>query len=78
MPELVLSACENFIDVAGLVASDMRNSQAGRVRNVIQLTLRAYSQSSDEGTRSRCLDLVDRLMVQHALGIEEALDSYER
>ena len=78
MPELVLSACENFIDVAGLAASDMRNSQAGRVRNVIQLTLRAYSQCSDDGTRSRCLDLVDRLMVQHALGIEEALDSYER
>ena len=76
--DVSLSACERFVDVAGSAASDIRTSYAGQANRVVQLTLRAYRQSSDDAGRARSLDVVDRLMENGAFGIEQALENYER
>ena len=78
LPEVTLSVCERFIDVAGLAAGDISTREAGDADTVIQLTLRAYQQSSDETNRARSLDLIDKLMEYGAYGISGALEELKR
>ena len=78
LPEVTLSACERFIDVAGLAAGDISTREAGDADTVIKLTLRTYQQSSDDSIRARSLGLIDRLMEDGAYGISDALEEFER
>ena len=78
LPEVTLSACERFIDVAGLAAGDISTSEAGDADTVIKLTLRTYQQSSDDSIRAKSLDLIDRLMEFGAYGIHDALEGTDR
>ena len=78
LPEVTLSACERFIDVAGLAAGDISTREAGDADTVIKLTLRTYQQSSDDSIRARSLDLIDRLMEFGAYGIYDTLEEIDR
>ena len=78
LPCIALSACERFIDVAGMAASDISTGQAGDADMVIKLTLRVYQQSSDDTVRARSLDLIDKLMEHGTYGINDALEEFER
>ena len=78
LPDVTLSACERFIDVAGMAASDISTRQAGDADVVAKLTLRTYQQSVDEAIRARSLDLIDKLMEFGAYGIHDALMEFER
>ena len=78
LPCIALSACERFIDVAGMAASDISTRQAGDADMVIKLTLRVYQQSSDDTVRARSLDLIDKLMEHGTYGINDALEEFER
>ena len=78
LPEVTLSACERFIDVAGLAAGDISTHEAGDADTVINLTLRTYQQSSDDKIRTRCLDLVDKLLQFGAYGINDAIEQVDR
>ncbi len=70
LPEVTLSACERFVDIAGLATSDDSTREAGDADTVIKLALRTYQQSSDATVRSRSLDLIDKLMEHGAYGID--------
>ena len=78
LPEVTLSACERFIDIAGLAAGDISTSEAGDANRVIKLALRTYQQSSEDKIRARSLDLIDKLMEYGAYGIDDALEDFER
>ena len=78
LPEVTLSACKRFIDVAGLAAGDISTREAGDADTVIKLTLRTYQQSSDDTIRARSLDLVDQLMEFGAYGIHDAIEEVDR
>ncbi len=78
LPEVTLSACERFIEVAGLAAGDISTREAGDADTVIKLTLRTYQQSSDHSIRARSLDLIDKLMEIGAYGIHGALEEIDR
>ena len=78
LPEVTLSACERFIEVAGLAAGDISTREAGDADTVIKLTLRTYQQSSDDSIRARSLDLIDKLMEFGAYGIHGALEEIDR
>ena len=78
LPEVTLSACERFIDIAGLAAGDISTSEAGDANTVIKLALRTYQQSSEDAIRARSLDLIDMLMEYGAYGINDALGDFER
>ena len=78
LPAITLSACERFIDVAGMAASDISTRQAADADTATKLTLRTYQQSSDDTIRARSLDLIDKLMEHGAYGINGALEEFER
>lgn len=78
LPEVTLSACEKFIDVAGLAAGNISTSEAGDADTVIKLTLRTYQQSSEDAILARSLDLIDKLFEYGAYRINEALEEFER
>ena len=78
LPEVTLSACEGFIDIAGLAAGDISTRESGDANTVIKLTLRTYQQSSDDTMRARSLDLIDKLLEHGTYGINDALEEVER
>jgi hypothetical protein len=45
---------------------------------VSELLIRVYSQSKDETLRSRCVDLVDRMIQMGTYGLDKALQQFER
>ena len=78
LPAVTLSACEMFIDLAGLAAGDISTREAGDAATVVKLTLRTYQQSSDDTIWARSLDLADRLMELSAYGIHDAIEEVDR
>ena len=78
LPEVTLSACERFVDMAGRKTSNTGTEAAWDADTVAKLTLRAYQQSSEDTIRARSLNLVDKLMENSAYGIDEALENFER
>lgn len=78
MPEVTCRFAERFVEVAGATSGDIRTSSAAHSGNVSQLLMRAYSQSGDPGTRSRVLDVIDRMSALRSYGLEAALAAFER
>ena len=78
LPEVTLSACERFVDMAGRATSDIGTETAWSADSATKLTLRIYQQSSGDTIRARCLDLVDKLMEHDADEINRALEEFER
>ena len=78
LPEVTLTACERFVDIAGLASSDIGTGTAWSADTVTKLTLRIYQQSTEDAIRSRSLNLIDKLMENSAYGINEALENFER
>ena len=78
LPDVVCIVCERFLDVGGKDAADIRTRSAYEAEKVSQLLIRVYSQSSDQITRRRCLDLLDRMMRLGTYGLDDVLASYDR
>lgn len=78
LPGVTLSACERFVDIAGLASSDIGTGTAWSADTVTKLTLRIYQQSTEDTIRARSLNLIDKLMENSAYGINEALENFER
>ena len=78
LPEVTLSVCERFVDIASSAISNTGTEEAWNSDTVTKLTLRTYQQSSDDTTRARSLNLIDRLMEYGTYGMNEALENFER
>ncbi|GAB1543373.1 hypothetical protein NUACC21_60470 [Scytonema sp. NUACC21] len=78
LPDITYLVCEKFIDSCGSSAADIRTRSAADANEVSELLIRLYSQSKDETLRSRCLDLVDRMMQMETYGLDKALQEFER
>jgi len=78
LPGVTLTACERFVDIAGLASSDIGTGTAWSADTVTKLTLRIYQQSKEDTIRARSLNLIDKLMENSAYGIDEALENFER
>ena len=66
LPEVTLTACERFVDIAGLASSDIGTGTAWSADTVTKLTLRIYQQSKEDTIRTRSLNLIDKLMENSA------------
>ncbi len=78
VPKIICDVIERFLDI---VASDRTYPQSGaglETAKLSQLLIRAYSQTGDKNLRSRCLDMIDRMIAQRLYGFNEALATYER
>ncbi|WP_375495076.1 hypothetical protein [uncultured Nostoc sp.] len=78
LPDITCLVCEKFINSFGLASADIRTHSAVDASEVSELLIRVYSQSKDETMRSRCLDLVDRMIQMGAYGLDQALQQFER
>jgi len=76
--DITCLVCEKFINSFGLASADIRTHSAGDASEVSELLIRVYSQSKDETLRSRCLDLVDRMIQMGTYGLDQALQQFER
>ncbi len=78
LPEVTLSACERFVDMAGRTTSNIGTESAWDADTVAKLTLRTYQQNAEDTIRARSLNLIDRLMANSAYGINKVLEDFER
>lgn len=78
LPEVSLAVCERFMDIAGIAVADMSTSEAGHVYHMKDLVFRIYQQNPIIGYRSRCLDLIDKLLEHGAFDVDSALREFER
>lgn len=78
LPPTTLEVCEAFVAAHQHDVGDIRTAAAGDVPYVIRLTLRMHAQHTDPGVRSRCLDIIDQLVLLRSYNIESDLETIER
>lgn len=78
LEELALLSAERFIATHRDEVGDISTRAAGDVREIGELLLRTYSQSTDQDVRSRTLDLIDELLSLQAYGIADLVSAAER
>nr|WP_299243569.1 hypothetical protein [uncultured Halomonas sp.] len=76
--EEILLTCEAVIANMETLGDDPAHQLYGHANSVVELVMRAYRQTGDAAARSRCLDIVDRLLAQEVYGISTELDEFER
>lgn len=76
--DLIVQTSRRFIAVFGSTASDASTGAAGEAREVMELVLRAYAQTTDRDTRIVTLGLIDQLLFAEAFGVEELVEAAER
>ena len=69
MPEITLATCEKYLDLTDAY---------GEGAEILRLVIRVYSQNSDAHVRSRCLDIIDRMSLLRTLGLDSAMDEFDR
>jgi hypothetical protein len=72
LPEATIAAFELAVRVAGRDIGDIRTARAALSPTVIEVVLRLYRQG-DNAMRTRCLNLIDELILSNAYGLEDAL-----
>lgn len=72
LPASALESCERAVEAGGRELGDIRSARATVGGDLITVVLRLYRQG-DAQTRSRCLDIVDRLTDLNVYGVDRAL-----
>lgn len=75
---LILLAAQRFIEVNGANIGNIATGAAGDAREIGELVLRAYAQSSDAAARAVALDMVDGLLLYGAFGVDQLVEAAER
>ncbi|MGE0536749.1 MAG: hypothetical protein AB7O68_17390 [Pirellulales bacterium] len=78
LPDVTLELAQRFIASCGLDAGNVSTAAAGDAPTVAKLVIRLYSQSVDDTTRSRCLDLIDEMERLQFYGVEAELAEHDR
>ena len=78
IPDIILSTSERYFDAVGQDAGDFRTSAAAGSMHLAKLVVRAYSGATNQSVKSRCLDLIDQMVLLRALGLDDATAEYER
>jgi hypothetical protein len=78
LPRMVLDLCENFVSQHHAALGDISTAAAGTGIYVVQLAVRLHAQHIDSDIRSRCLDLIDQLVIAGAQGIDDNLEKIKR
>jgi hypothetical protein len=73
--DLIMACARRFIATFGTGIGDLSTGAAGNAKEVGQLVLRAYEQARTKALRSDVLDLIDKLLLFAAYGVEELVDA---
>ncbi|MGK2886162.1 MAG: hypothetical protein ACSLE8_15540, partial [Rhodococcus sp. (in: high G+C Gram-positive bacteria)] len=78
LPVLALDVCEAFMAPAGKDIGDIRTHASADSGEIVRIVLRLHGQHTERAIRDRCLDLVDKLLLNRAHGIEEGLEEHDQ
>ena len=78
IPDIVLMACGRVFDLAAEETGDISTATAGSSRTVASLIARVYSRATDPVIRARCLDIIDRMALHRAYGLDAITDEFDR
>jgi hypothetical protein len=78
LPDIVCRAAERAFQKIGTEGSDLASDIAMSASTLCTLVVRLYSQTDDEQTKVRCLDLIDRMEEKSYYGIDRELKSLSR
>lgn len=72
LPDITCQVCERYLDAVSSHGELERHALSDI--SVSQLILRIYRQTNDKALRTRCLDLVDRIMQIESYGLDRGLN----
>jgi hypothetical protein len=78
LPKVTCLVCERFLNTFGREAGDIRTGHAADADIVCRLIVRVYSETRDDEIKTRCLDVIDRMVQTRAFGFEKVLALYDR
>ena len=78
IPDIVLMACDRVFDLAAEETGDISTATSGSSRTVATLIARVYSRITDPAIRARCLDIIDRMTLHRAYGLDAITDEFDR
>lgn len=78
LPDTTCAASERFFEIAGMAAADISTHAAAESYIVSKLVIRTYAQNNSVAIKTRCLNLIDRIVRTQAIGLNEAIADYER
>ena len=78
MPDVVLTACERVFELAADKTGDTSTAVAGTSSTIAKLIVRVYSRTTDPSLRSRCLDIIDKMSLFRAYGLDAITEEFDR
>ena len=78
MPNVVLMACERVFELAADKTGDLSAAVAGISSAVEKLIVRVYSRITDPVLKARCLDIIDKMSVFRAYGLDVITKEFDR
>lgn len=76
--EEALLTCEAVIGLMEALGGGTMQPLYVHANNIAELVLRVYRQTEEPSIRSRCLDIVDRLLAQEEYGMSKELEEFQR
>ncbi len=68
--DIILTACERFLSIAGEDIADIRTAVARTSLSMSKLVRRVNARANDPTTKERCLDIIDKMSLAKAYGLE--------
>jgi hypothetical protein len=78
LPGIILTVCAKFLERFSDEARDMSTGRAADVGTVAKLIFRIYQQHLDDEWASRCLDLMDVMLLEGVHDAQVGLESFDR
>ena len=78
IPDVVLMACDRVFELAAEKTGDLSTAVAGTSSNIAKLIVRVYSRTTEPSVRSRCLDIIDKMSLFGAYGLDVITEEFDR
>ena len=75
---VILKACDRVFELTGGELSDVSTAVAGTSSSMAKLIGRVYSRATDPSVKFHCLDIIDRMTVLGAYGLETITEEFDR
>ena len=78
VPGVILKACDRVFELTGDELGDISTAAAGTSSTMTKLVTRVYSRATDPSVKSHCLDIIDRMTVLGAYGLDTITEEFDR
>ena len=78
MSDIALMACERVFELAAEKTGDISTAVARTSGDMAKLIVRVYSRTTDPSFRTRCLDIIDKMSLFGAHGLEAITEEFDR